>query len=227
MIDRAVPLKDSSEAYWLDRLPDRVEPVTVAAYVPASLDQVVRILHPTADRRSWRDVASTLGTTVHSSVNWDKMSKRTGERDPMAPQEDSAPAHLLSRVLAHIPECGPIYQGVWDGLGTWKSEPSGVVSHGYRLFITTKDVITRWPDMDPSFPETASLLWSRKCRWLIWTPLGLNSTLVGGPRSLIDRLVGDAGLECFRVGPSDALGPEADTKNPSLPWLEGPSLDSE
>jgi hypothetical protein len=68
-------------------------------------------------------------------------------------------------------------------------------------------------DVAPFAPRsrTPSLLWPDDRSWCVATEVDFDSTLVGGPRGLIDALLADAALEAREVAEDDSLGAFADT----------------
>ena len=74
---------------------------------------------------------------------------------------------------------------------------------------------TATADVDPFRPGTRSpwLLWPDDHAWCVATEVDLDSTLVGGPRALVDAVLADETLEAFEVDVDDSLGAFADEVN--------------
>ncbi|OJV81174.1 MAG: hypothetical protein BGO37_17060 [Cellulomonas sp. 73-92] len=71
-------------------------------------------------------------------------------------------------------------------------------------------------DVRPFRPgtRTPSLLWPDDRSWCVATEVDLDSTLVGGPRRLIDTVLADETLEALEVSESDSLMVDGDQVNP-------------
>ncbi len=61
--------------------------------------------------------------------------------------------------------------------------------------------------------QTPNLLWPADRTWCVATEIDLDSTVVGGPRALVDAVLADATLEAFEVHEDDGLGFDADVVN--------------
>lgn len=74
---------------------------------------------------------------------------------------------------------------------------------------------TATADVHPFRPgsRTPSLLWPDDRAWCVATDVDLDSTLVGGPRALVDAVLADETLEAFEVDVDDSLGAFADEVN--------------
>ena len=74
---------------------------------------------------------------------------------------------------------------------------------------------TATADVSPFRPgrRTPSLLWPDDRTWCVATAVDFDSTLVGGPRALVDAVLADETLEAFEVGVDDSLGASGDAVN--------------
>jgi len=74
---------------------------------------------------------------------------------------------------------------------------------------------TATADVTPFRPDgrTPSLLWPDDRSWCLATEVDFDSTLVGGPRTLIDAILADPALEAFEVGEDDSLMHDGDAVN--------------
>jgi len=61
--------------------------------------------------------------------------------------------------------------------------------------------------------STPSMLWSSKHEWCVATEVDFDSTLVGGPTSLISEILASDELEVWGVGPGDSLASDGDLLN--------------
>ncbi len=107
----------------------------------------------------------------------------------------------------------------------------------------------RWPDVelllfatsvgelaDPAWVERACLgvepgarglgpqvIWPRDHAWLVTSDIDEDSTIVAGPRALLDAVLADDRLEAFEVDEDADLASEGDRVNPPRDgWSEGP-----
>lgn len=62
-------------------------------------------------------------------------------------------------------------------------------------------------------PQSPNLLWPDDASWCVATEIDLDSTLVGGPRALVDRILADERLESFEADVHDGIGIDADDVN--------------
>lgn len=74
---------------------------------------------------------------------------------------------------------------------------------------------TATADVEPFRPgtRTPSLLWPDDRSWCVATEVDFDSTLVGGPRALIELVLADPVLEAFEVSQDDSLGAYDDAVN--------------
>jgi len=70
-------------------------------------------------------------------------------------------------------------------------------------------------DVTPFAPgsRTPSLLWPDDRTWCVATEVDFDSTLVGGPRALVDAVLADETLEAFEVIEADSLAYDGDEVN--------------
>lgn len=61
--------------------------------------------------------------------------------------------------------------------------------------------------------QTPNLLWPADRTWCVATEIDLDSTVVGGPRELVDAIVEHPDLEAFEVREHDSLMADGDTVN--------------
>jgi hypothetical protein len=67
---------------------------------------------------------------------------------------------------------------------------------------------------DPWWREAPNLIWPADRSWLVVSEVDFDSTLVGGPRELIDALVAAPDLEVYEVEPDTSLAAFSDKLNP-------------
>ena len=63
-------------------------------------------------------------------------------------------------------------------------------------------------------PQSPSLLWPADRSWCLATEIDFDSTLLGGPRELIDAITQEPSLEAWPVQPADDLTIRGDRINP-------------
>lgn len=61
--------------------------------------------------------------------------------------------------------------------------------------------------------QTPNLLWPADRAWCVATEIDLDSTVVGGPRPLVEAVLAHPALEAFEVHEDDSLGFDGDTVN--------------
>lgn len=206
--------------------------VAVGSVVPTGFDQVVRVLHPAGDGRSWAEVARANNKTMHPLVQWGSIAPHfdgSGRSGAVDPEEGSIPETTLAAIFQLCPADGEVLFGVWEGYGSWTNQQDGHVlatgSYGrsYRLFTADKSAHTRWPGMDPWWPNSANLIWPRDHSWCIATEIDWDSTLIACTRHVATAILTDESLETFTVGYDDDLSWYGDTINPHPAWLPGRS----
>lgn len=62
-------------------------------------------------------------------------------------------------------------------------------------------------------PQSPNLLWPADRSWCLATEIDFDSTLIGGPQSLVETLLAAEGVEAWAVGPDDSLAVDGDTVN--------------
>ena len=223
-------LSDVGTGRWVnDRLIEHQGPgCRVGTVVPTGFEQVVRVLHPAGDTRTWAQVAAANDRQVHPLVQWGGIAphfdgtSRSGDVDP---EEGSVPAEALAAILEHCPTDDDVTYAVWVGFGSWADRGDdhallpGWGGRDYLLFEAPKAALTSWPGMDPAWPQSANLIWPRERSWCIATEIDWDSTLVAGPRAVTRAVLADERLEAFEVAYDDDLSWHGDHVNPRPAWL--------
>lgn len=70
------------------------------------------------------------------------------------------------------------------------------------------------PRPDVFFPQSPNIFWPEDRAWCVATEIDLDSTYVGGSNALVDALLGEPGLEAWRVQATDGIGHASDRINP-------------
>ncbi|MEJ5913674.1 hypothetical protein [Pseudokineococcus sp. 1T1Z-3] len=78
---------------------------------------------------------------------------------------------------------------------------------------TCADVAEVWPG-EWLWRQSPALLWPHDRSWCLSTEVDLDSTLVGGPASLVEAVVASTALEAHRVPPDGDLSDGGDSVNP-------------
>jgi hypothetical protein len=224
-------LPDPSPGDWVNErlmMVHGTQGIPVGAVVPTGFPRVVRVLHPAGDGRSWAQVAAVAGRTVHPLVQWAAIADHfdgTGRSSDVDPQEGSVPADTLAAILEHCPAETDVIHAVWGGFGSWVERSDertlmpGWGGREYLLFDASKEPHTHWPGMDALWSQSANLIWPPDHSWCIATEIDWDSTLVAGPDSVADGILGDARLEAFEVAYEDDLSWYGDSVNPRPKWL--------
>ena len=219
--------QDPAAADWvLPRLTGRRG--TVTGTVPTGYPSYVRLLHP-AGPGTWSDVATALGTLVHPTVQWHRLSGATDPLDANTScRPDLAPlcGHLvtetltaLTRLLAdHTSTPYDCWFCTWTGYG-WSSPTDRYVSHPGREYVLGRGPVTaalgngEHPTSDWFQPQSPNLWWPEDRAWVAGTEIDFDSTLIACTSDLAGALLDEPVLETLPVQPDDSLQYDADLLN--------------
>jgi hypothetical protein len=214
---------------------------SVGAVVPTGFEAYARVLHPvqlnqTHGALSWAEVARLTGRRLHaraqfwciagraapnpvdSDSGWHEGAPRAGELDRATQTE------LIATLAAHdmrgaAREC---VVAVWHGWGFMRH--SSEIEHAPRMHLPHRDYVlfrgalAEVPALGLAEPSqfvhfTPALLWAADASWCVAPEIDFDSTLVGGPRLLVDAVLTNAQLEAFEVEPGDSLAWDGDRVN--------------
>lgn len=203
----------------------------VGRVCPTGFEAYARVFHPVGEHGlRWDDVAETMGRVAHPLMQWSRISglfygtRLFGDWQGDEPQTGALPPRQLATLAAAIGGDMPITVGLWIGYGDLdervRCAPTlELPGRGYLLFRGSVATLldadwprsSRWPS--PS-RETVNLAWPDDRSWFVASEIDFDSTVIGGSRELIDRVLA-AGLETAEVGETSDLSSEGDRVNPS------------
>ncbi|RFA10308.1 hypothetical protein B7R54_14635 [Subtercola boreus] len=196
---------------------------------------------PHAAEWSWRQVAARSGGTIHPLVQWNALTDRAsdgsgglafpgpdGSVRVSAPPTGRLAPHLLAALvpaLAAATTADGITVAVWNGWGI----PG--LDVGEQLALPGRDYVLRAGSLhelaDPDWPWHAGiawrepfegpmpqLIWPDDHTWLVASEIDWDSTIVAGPRVLIDALLALPAIEALELRESDSLMSDSDHLNP-------------
>lgn len=206
----------------------------VGHLVPRGFAAYARVLHRASDGadglRRWADVAAAHGTVVHPLAQFWRLVRWTGEPWAAQGQDDwgSMDGRLdreqlpaLLEVLAAHTDGGTeaeVVAALWEGYGgpeVLAAPRLELPGRAYLLFRgPMRGVLGFFTAGQSGFwGQTPNLLWPADRTWCVATEIDLDSTVVGGPRPLVDAVVADATLEAFEVHADDSLAFDGDAIN--------------
>lgn len=203
------PLRPESDggaaAWWLDQLEPFDLPLTVASFVPRSLDSVVRVLHPWRGSQGkparWAEVADELdvdnladlnrryGEVLHGSADWDDLASY---HEPDEGHLDHDTAEALVEVLGSSTSTpDDVYVAVWEGWGDTPSERFPGAAHlptharGHFLLHGPLHGVMTSVSAAPVGRQPASGIWWPADRaWFVHTEVDFPWTFVAGDTDL-------------------------------------------
>lgn len=188
-----VPVENAECAEWFV---GRLQPDawTVGLYVPKGFEAYVRIPHP-----RWKQVPERVPGAIFYHGSW---------RCPVAFDSDQK-AHVADVGQLIGPWADVLFEtladassstdeqcicGLWEGYnvdGPSTSRFEIGMNLGFLLYRASRNAIARGLSThrlpDPS--HVPSMIWPEHRSWCVVTPFQFFSTLVAGPRTLIDRLL--------------------------------------
>lgn len=219
---------DVERASWLGprmyRLGGWARVGSVAGY---GFEAYGRILHPrptgagTWEQRRWADVAATAGKVMHPLVQWERLlghdEPRGGTSDVgyLDPQVLAALAPLLGRATTTP---GDALAAYWVG-GTGQvltGRSASIDRYGYVLAQTDTAELAEpgWGlRLGLRIDDPPQLLWPEDHAWVLATEIDWDSTIVAGPRELVDAILTDGRFEAYPVDEDSDLSWNGDTIN--------------
>lgn len=211
----------------------------VGSAVPRGFEAYARVLHPvelhkTPGIQRWAEVARLTGRRLHARAQfwciagratlnatdsgWQEGAPRAGQLDRTTQTE------LLATIAAHDVrgterEC---IAAVWHGWGFMRR--SFEIEHAPRMHLPHRDYVlfrgalAEVPALGLTEPRqffhfTPALLWPEDAAWCVATEIDFDSTLVGGPREIVDAVLTNTQLEAFEVNTDDSLAWDGDSVN--------------
>lgn len=212
---------------------------SVGAVVPTGFEAYARVLHPVmlsqgGGMLSWAEVAQRTGRQLHARAQFWRIAGRTAidavqsgwrEGAPRAGELDRATQTELIATLAKQDARGverECIAAVWYGRGDLRSLPelerAPRLQLPHREYVLFRGALGEVPELGTTEPKqlghfTPALLWAADASWCVATEVDFDSTLVGGPRSLIDAVLANKQLEAFEVQAADSLAWDGDRLN--------------
>jgi hypothetical protein len=184
----------------------------------------------------WATIAEWSGGTVHAGAEFVPMARGTRQAsappphaaDPVNGAPPAATVDAVIDVLArHTASPERCLFGLWEGWGwiDWMADDLRaaarleVPNRAYLLFegpLEAVDQIAWRFNRDPDQALTRgapNLIWPADRSWFVASEVDLDSTFVGGSKSLIDDLLADSRLEAWPASPADLVSADSDLIN--------------
>jgi hypothetical protein len=198
----------------------------------------VRILHPghafgdvdgefVEMEWTWAEAARRQGLGMHPLVDWNTIGRTGGQvRVGGLSLSPGAEGRLNPKLLHELvtvlktntQDPDDITFAVWVG---FHSSPAGyprptsgllmLPDREYLLGTTTLDRLPLQAEDDDDLAQGVQLFWPSGREWLVASEIDLDSTVVGGTRELIDKIVRSASLEAYEVHLGDLFTVDATT----------------
>jgi hypothetical protein len=183
----------------------------------------------------WAQVAEEMGTALHSLSDFWRLAGRVSARDEHTggwngenPNEGIMDAEIyealptLLRPHTGTPELW--WVAIWAGWGGWRprvNDPQRLPmvklpGREYYLYRGSADDVARhrydqWQDdirTRPDWPsfQSPNMIWPDDRAWFVATEVDFDSTLVGGPGTLVRDILAHPDLEAFEVHEGDCIG---------------------
>jgi hypothetical protein len=166
--------------------------------VPEGFAAYARILHPAwrgAAKVRWRELAPG---PVDPATRFEALPAE-GVHEPFTGTLDQGDLDALLDLLA--PDtAGECWFGVWAGFG-WVPDPPPAprLELPERPLLLYSGPLSAARALCEPFDQTPTLWWPATHAWCAASEIDFHSTYVGGPRRLIDRLLGDDRIEALEV----------------------------
>ena len=205
----------------------------VGRVCPRGFEAYARVFHPVGDDgMRWCEVAATMGRTAHPLMQWARISglfygtRMFGDWQGDQPVSGALGSTRLAALAAAIGGDAPVTLGVWTGYGDLahsvrSSATLDLPGREYALYRGRLEALrdSRWSragDWPTSATDTPNLAWPDDHSWFIASEIDFDSTVVGGTRELVDRVLA-SDLETAEVTETSDLSSEGDTINPAGP----------
>jgi hypothetical protein len=176
----------------------------LGSIVPDGFAAYARVLHPAWRGRAkvrWRDLATgplDAGTRFETPA-------AEGVQAPFTGTLDCGDLRAVLDALA--PEtAGECWFGVWAGFG-WVPDPPPAprLDLQERPLLLYRGPLAAATALCEPYEQTPTLWWPDDRAWCVASEVDFHSTYVGGPRSLIDRLLRDDRIEAVEVAVTDRV----------------------
>lgn len=232
----ATNIDNLEPARWLA---DRFAPVApgtgmgikVGSFLPRGFQTYARVFHPasrhnpvtrTRQQVTWAEVAAQTGRIAHPQMQFHRLMGCPDSawwRSPPGWISRPSIGHLdkdaLDRLTGVLGEFtltpGLCYFCLWEGYGAIrkyvlrKRQAVEIGEYRYLLFQGPLRVIPQ--------EQSPNLWWPEDRAWCVSTDIDSLSTLVGGSREMVARLVRHSGLEALLIGVDDRVDIGSDMVN--------------
>jgi len=206
---------------------------TVGRVCPTGFEAYARVFHPVGDDGlRWAEVAATMGRVAHPEMQWGRISglfygtRLFGDWQGDEPATGALEAHQVAVLAAAIGGDPAVTLGVWTGYGdlddSVRSAPTlDLPGREYALYRGHLATLCdpqwrRHSDWPTGGRDALNLAWPDDRSWFVASEIDFDSTVVGGTRELIDRVLTST-LEAAEVTETSDLSSEGDTINPAGP----------
>ena len=197
----------------------------VGRVCPTGYEAYARIFHPVGEARAaWADVCAETGRTPHALMQWHDVSRpvdAAGQepwRDP--PPTGTLGAESLAVLAAAVGGDAAMTIGLWYGYGFPYPHPEPTLVLPMREYVLYRGRLATL--RDPGWAEKhgwswaggrmPNLAWPDDRSWFVASEIDFDSTVVGGSRLLVERVL-SSGLEAAEVTAASDLSSEGDRIN--------------
>jgi hypothetical protein len=195
----------------------------VGLVCPTGFEAYARVFHPvnpqtlSTERHSWAEVAASTGRVAHPGMQWARISPGWNDGEPPTGTLEESRLAVLAEAIGGD---APITLGFWIGYGHYvRSGPElALPGREYALYRGSLSALRdphwrRVSGWDTRWDETLNLAWPDDRGWFVASEIDFDSTIVGGSRALIDRVLASA-LETAEVTETTDLSSLGDRINP-------------
>jgi hypothetical protein len=205
----------------------------IRSVIPEGYAAYARVFHPVTTsrwrRERWTEIARRNGRIAHPEMQFHMIRRPVGQPAPglpergdgpswgsLPPEERSALVDLLRPATGTPERC---WFCVWDGWADLDDHgvPARVELPGrtYLLAVGPLELATS-SICAPPFDRSPNLWWPDDREWFVATEVDFAWTYVGGPESLIERVLADERLEALPARLTDKPFYDSDLVNAAL-----------
>lgn len=187
---------------------------TVADLLP-KYARYARVLNPahdtqTGERVTWRTLS--IGP-ITSGTTWASCASQAFGLELTSPREGAMDPHVARRLVAHLSELDLARDSCtflqWEGYADFPTAPADAVTVNLgvddRLMVVLAGSLQDLANDSNADLETRTPVWwlANDDSWACGSDIYARSTYVGGPASLIDRILEDSSIEAVAVSAAD------------------------
>jgi hypothetical protein len=196
----------------------------VGRVCPTGYEAYARVFHPVGEERlSWADVCAATGRTPHAEMQWHRVSRPVDDTAGAwhdDPSTGTIDADSLALLTGAVGVDGPVTIGLWYGYGFPYPHPEPTLVLPMREYVLYRGRLATL--RDPAWTsasewswaggQTFNIAWPDDRSWFVASEIDFDSTVVGGSRALVDRVL-SSGLESAEVTAASDLSSEGDRIN--------------